>query len=282
MGLRIGGRQKKETGHQASIVDQPLSDCSRRTVPSLESCLSPHCPTNSFFPSSPKKPCCSPNPRRTSWEIRLLQMNWLSYHQPRLGQVGPSSSKSGIPRRRAHVKKGTEGGDRVMPEADLGVMGVQRKGTEDSRAGAEARKRQQRILPGVGETCDLQNCETIHFYGGDASLWQPQETNTDSDSKRNKANTPLRVSFCFRCLRFRLPEPRLREVSLFLLREPGVLHRIPLRYLSRSGILSPPSPPRGSGILTNPSHAIEVGKRASSHWLLCSKSPSDASPWRGL
>lgn len=142
----------------------------------------------------------------------------------------------------------------MTPEADLGGMGVQRKGAEDSRAGAEARKRQQKILPRVGETCDPQNCETIHFYGGgDASLWQPQETNTDSDSERNEADTPLRVSFCVRRLRFRRPEPRLREVSLFLLREPSVLHRIPRRYLCRSGVLSPPSNPCKSGIPTNSS-----------------------------
>lgn len=117
------GEDRRSVDMKASIVDQPVSDCSRRTVPSLESCLSPHCPTNSFFPSSPKKPCCSPNPQCTSLEIRLLHMNWLSYHETRLGQVGPSSRKSGVPRRRAHVKKGTEGGDRVMPEADLGGMG---------------------------------------------------------------------------------------------------------------------------------------------------------------
>lgn len=41
------------------------------------------------------------------------------------------------------MKKGTEERDRVVTEADLGVVGVQRKGTEDSRAGAKATKRQQ-------------------------------------------------------------------------------------------------------------------------------------------
>lgn len=247
----LGENRRRRVDIKASIVDQPVSDCSRRTVPSLESCLSPHCPTNSFVPSSPKQPCCSPNPRCTCMEIRLLHLNWLSYHETRLGQVGPSSSKRGIPSGRAHVKKGTEGAGRVMPEAALGGMGVQRKGPEDSRAGAEARKRQQRILPRVGEMCDPQNCETIHFYGGDASLWQPQGTNPDSDSKRNEADTPLRVSFCFRRLRFRRPEPRLRQVSLFLVMEPSVFHRIPGQYLSRRGVLSPPSPPCGSGIPTN-------------------------------
>lgn len=83
----------------------------------------------------------------------------------------------------------------------------------------------------------------VHPYlGADASLWEPQETNTDGDSKRHEANTPVRVSFRLRCLRFRLPESRLGEVSLFLLMEPGVLHRIPLQYLSRSGVLSPGVP----------------------------------------